>query len=130
MDIINTIPNGEKYFAMLRCCYIERCVPKMLEYNIVLVMEFGRNSLDQMLKANRNYNEQELLIILRHLLEGGALLEKAKIALNDFKPENIILNKHYDQVKIIDFGVSLLLSKTEHPTLQLPLKWQSGSAMY
>ena len=66
-----------------------------------------------MLKLNRNYNNFELLAILRQLLEGGHLLEKNQIAQNDIKPDNIILNKHYDQVKIIDFGLSLL-SKTLH----------------
>ena len=79
MIIINEIPNGERYFTHLRCCFIERqpiCPPKIVGYNIVFVMEFGRNSLGQMLKLNRKYNEFELLVILRQLLEGGYLLEK------------------------------------------------------
>ena len=133
MIIINGIPNGEKYFTKLRCCFIERqpiYPPKVVEYNIVFVMEFGRNSLGQMLISNRNYNDFELLAILRQLLEGGYLLEKYQIAQNDFKPDNIILNKQYDQVKIIDFGVSLLLSKTANPTLHLPLKYRGGSVAY
>ena len=47
MIIINGIPNGERYFTQLRCCFIKRqpiCQPKIVEYNIVFVMEFGRNS--------------------------------------------------------------------------------------
>ena len=133
MSIINGIPNGERYFSQLRCCFIERqpiCPPKAVEYNIVFVMEFGRTSLGQMLKSNRKYNDFELFAILRQLLEGGCLLEKYQIAQNDFKPDNIILNKHYDQVKIIDFGVSLLISKTENLTLHLPLNHRGGSVAY
>ena len=78
MIIINEIPNRERYFTQLRCCFIERQPirpPKIVEYNLVLVMEFGRNSLGQMLKSNRNYDDTELLTILRQLLEGGYLLE-------------------------------------------------------
>ena len=78
MMIINEIPSRDRYFSQLRCCFIERQPmrpPKIVEYNLVFVMEFGRNSLRQMLKLNRNYDDFELLVILRQLLEGGYLLE-------------------------------------------------------
>ena len=59
-------------------------------------MEFGRNSLGQMLKFNRNFSEYELFTILKHLVEGGHILEKHQIAQNDYKPDNIILNKNFN----------------------------------
>ena len=70
MIIINGIPNGERYFTHLRCSFIERqpiCPPKVVEYRIVFVMESGGNSLGQMLKSNRKYNDFELLAILRQI---------------------------------------------------------------
>ena len=64
---------------------------------------------------------------MKHLLEAGCLLEKYQIAQNDIKPDNIILNRHFDNVKIIDFGTAIRVSR---PDLKKKLKWCGGSPAY
>ena len=93
-------------------------------------MEFGRNSFAQMIKMKRQHTDFEILTILRYLLEAGVLLEHARISHNDIKPANIILNRHYDQVKLIDFGQAMHVSKTKDPTLHRKLKWRGGTVAY
>ena len=93
-------------------------------------MEFGRNSFEQMIKMKRQHSEFETLTILRQLLEAGALLEQSRISHNDIKPANIILNRHYNQVKLIDFGQARHVSKTKDPTLHRTLKWRGGTVAY
>jgi serine/threonine protein kinase len=74
-------------------------------------MEYGRCSLSQLIKWERKYAINEILTIFSHFLKGCALLEKYQIAQGDHKPDNIILNGVFNQMKIIDFGVSKVLSK-------------------
>ena len=83
-----------------------------------------------MLKFKREYSEYELITIMKNLLEAGCLLESYQIAQNDIKPDNIILNRHFDNVKIIDFGMAIRVSKTKDPDLKKKLKWRGGSPAY
>ena len=78
--------------------------------SLILQMENGRASLQDILQAGKTYKCSELIYVHRKLTEGFVLLEENGIANRDVKPANIILVEnpntersfHY---KISDFGI-------------------------
>lgn len=65
-------------------------------------------TLDAFIKENRNYllNESNLRIMLLQLLEGLSYLHERQILHLDLKPDNIIITRLGNHVKIVDFGFS------------------------
>jgi hypothetical protein len=79
MQFVNRIPNGESCFVQLRCCYFEKGEfdPALNQDKIsmIFIMEFGRCSLKDMIKNKRKFPNNEILTMLRNVVQGGALLE-------------------------------------------------------
>lgn len=78
---------------------------------LILSMESGCCTFDEIIKAGKRYSCCELLHVVPRLVEGFVLLEENGIANRDVKPQNIILveNKNKDETsflyRISDFGV-------------------------
>lgn len=84
--------------------------------SLILQMESGISTLDDILRAGKVYSYPELLYIIRLLIKGFSILQQNCIAQRDVKTENIILVEngnienqfHY---KISDFGIGCLMQK-------------------
>ena len=101
---------NEEYFLKYGGVFREEGDPNCL----ILQMESGRFSLDNILKAEKSYTYTELMHIHRKLTEGFLLLQKEGIAHRDVKPGNIILvdnpaNEGCFHYKISDFGIACKL---------------------
>ena len=83
--------------------------------NIYLVSEYyeGRD-LKSLIEENQKkkiYLEQKVIIdILKQMLSGLKYLHDKNICHRDIKPANILINKN-NEIKIIDYGLSVYLSK-------------------
>ena len=74
---------NEEYFLKYGGVFREEGDPNCL----ILQMESGRFSLDNILKAEKSYTYTELMHIHRKLTEGFLLLQEEGIAHRDVKPE-------------------------------------------
>ena len=82
--------------------------------SLILKMESGCATLDDILKAGKKYSCSELLYVIRNLVEGFFILEENRVANRDVKPGNIILVEKPDEqqgfyYKISDFGIGCQL---------------------
>ena len=82
-------------------------------YTMVFVMEFAESNLDEDIKVRRQkdqkYSEEELLDLIRQILNGVCYLKQKDIYHMDLKPENIL--RYSKTYKISDFGLSRLADK-------------------
>ena len=85
---------------------------------LILEMETGCATLENILEAGKVFSGAELSYVIRKLAEGFAILEENGIANRDVKPQNIILvedtqskseGKYF--YKISDFGIGCILPK-------------------
>ena len=77
-------------------------------------MENGRVTLEDILKAGKMYPCEELLYVLREIVEAFVILEENGIAHRDVKTSNIILVENEEitfNYKISDFGIGCKLKK-------------------
>ena len=82
--------------------------------DLVLQMESGISTLDDLLAVGKVYQCDELMYVLRILVKGFAILQRNRIANRDIKAQNIIIveNKHIEKeffYKISDFGIGSTL---------------------
>ncbi|MGF1488085.1 MAG: AAA family ATPase [Prochloraceae cyanobacterium] len=84
----------------------------------IVFEDFGGISLDLFLN-NYLLNFENFLKIAIKITTGLAEIHAAKIVHKDLNPSNIVFNPETKQLKIIDFGISTILSK-ENPTLKNP----------
>ena len=83
---------------------------------LILRMESGIATLDNILEAGKNYSCDELLYIISKLVHGFSILQTNGIANRDVKAQNIILVEEKSEeggfsYKISDFGIGCLLPK-------------------
>eukprot|EP00352_Strombidinopsis_acuminata_P004002 CAMPEP_0176397868 /NCGR_PEP_ID=MMETSP0126-20121128/45466_1 /TAXON_ID=141414 ORGANISM="Strombidinopsis acuminatum, Strain SPMC142" /NCGR_SAMPLE_ID=MMETSP0126 /ASSEMBLY_ACC=CAM_ASM_000229 /LENGTH=408 /DNA_ID=CAMNT_0017772431 /DNA_START=230 /DNA_END=1456 /DNA_ORIENTATION=- len=78
-------------------------------YYIVTEICKGGELFDEIL-ARGKFNEKDAAVLIKQVLSCINYCHSAKIVHRDLKPENILLeqNKEFDQIKIIDFGTSLV----------------------
>lgn len=86
------------------------------QYSVILQMESGISTLDDILSVGKEFSFAEFLHIIRQLIKGFALLQSNGIAQRDIKPQNIILvedknNQKEFLFKVSDFGIGCLLEK-------------------
>ncbi len=101
---------------------------------VITLEDFGGTSLKKLLEDGEIGNDKKALPVLEFLkiaikiTESLSAIHAANIIHKDINPANIVLNPETGQVKIIDFGISTVLSR-ENPTLKNP-KVLEGSLAY
>ena len=79
------------------------------EENLMLVMESGETTLENLLKQNLKFNQNELFFILYDLTNQLVLLQLNGICNRDIKPDNFIIVKNPENgrycFKVADFGI-------------------------
>ena len=85
---------------------------------VMLLEDFGGESLNIWL-TKRQFTLEEFLTIAIKIAESLGAIHAANIIHKDINPSNIVYNPENGQVKLIDFGISTVLSR-ENPTLQNP----------
>ncbi|NEP59104.1 MAG: AAA family ATPase [Symploca sp. SIO2G7] len=90
---------------------------------IIIFEDFGGESLKQLfndgVRAIYELSLQEFLRIALKIAEGLGQIHAAQIIHKDINPANIVFNRETQQLKIIDFGISTVLTR-ENPTLKNP----------
>ncbi|EEG06841.1 EAL domain-containing protein [Pseudogulbenkiania ferrooxidans] len=85
---------------------------------VIVFEDIGGVSLQQ-LAARRNLSLLERLEIAIALVEGVAEIHTAQIIHKDISPFNVVVNADTGELKIIDFGISSVLTR-ENPSLHNP----------
>ena len=83
---------------------------------VILLEDFGGESL-KILMSQRQFTLKEFLVIAIQAAESLGNIHAAHIIHKDINPSNIVFNPETKQLKIIDFGISTVLSR-ENPTLK------------
>lgn len=84
----------------------------------MLLEDFGGKSL-KLFMAERKFTLEEFLTMAIQIAESLGAIHAANIIHKDINPSNIVYNAKTGQVKIIDFGISTVLSR-ENPTFRNP----------
>jgi predicted ATPase/signal transduction histidine kinase len=84
----------------------------------MLVEDFGGESLKSWI-AKRQFTLEEFLTIAIKIAESLGAIHTANIIHKDINPSNIVYNPEAGQIKLIDFGISTVLSR-ENLTLRNP----------
>nr|XP_043632024.1 mitogen-activated protein kinase kinase 9 [Erigeron canadensis] len=80
--------------------------------DIAILMEYmDVGTLESVIKTGGTLTEKMLADVARQVLKGLDYLHAHKIIHRDIKPANLLVNKNMD-VKIADFGVSKIMSRT------------------
>ncbi|GMH23363.1 hypothetical protein Nepgr_025206 [Nepenthes gracilis] len=83
--------------------------------DISILMEYMESgTLDSILKTTGSFSETSLVHVARHVLNGLSYLHAHKIVHRDIKPSNLLVNRSME-VKIADFGVSRIMTRTLDP---------------
>ena len=85
---------------------------------VMLLEDFGGDSLNYLLKE-RQFTQEEFLTIAIKIAESLGRIHAANIIHKDINPSNIVYNPNTGQLKLIDFGISTILSR-ENPTIRNP----------
>lgn len=78
--------------------------------------ECSDGTLQDFLKMNKQFSEEELFDIFYQILNGYKVLWAAKIIHQDLKPENILIKEK--TLKITDFGFSILYEGYKHTNIR------------
>ena len=84
----------------------------------ILLEDFGGESLKKWLDSH-HFTLKEFLTIAIKITESLGAVHSANIIHKDINPSNIVYNPETGQLKIIDFGISTVLSK-ENPAIRNP----------
>ncbi len=83
---------------------------KQKRYCFAIAMELAKFSLDQMIADHHIFSQQEIINLLKDIINGMIYLYHHKIGHRDIKPANILIDQN-NQIKITDFGISRVLNQ-------------------
>jgi PAS domain S-box-containing protein len=86
---------------------------------LIVMEDFGAESLERLMQKGRQFTLAEFLTITRQIVEILIQVHQCLIIHKDINPSNIVLNPTTGQIKLIDFGISTVLSR-EKTTLGNP----------
>ncbi|GBO55950.1 high-affnity carbon uptake protein Hat/HatR [Pseudanabaena sp. lw0831] len=99
---------------------------KYQRFRCITFEDFGGESL-RILKSSRTFNLTEILAIAAQVAGILSEMHGLNVIHKDINPSNIVFNPRTFQVKIIDFGISNILSR-ENPTIRNPNKLEGTLA--
>merc|ERR1719230_1365194 len=81
--------------------------------NILKMYEFFEDEKRYEIVSRGKFTENDAAMLMKQVLSCINYCHKNHIVHRDLKPENILLeqNKEFDQIKIIDFGTSLVFDE-------------------
>jgi len=85
---------------------------------VIVQEDFGGESLQQLIKSHP-FTLSEFLSLAIQIADILAQVHQQQVIHKDINPSNIVFNPKTGQLKIIDFGISTVLSR-ENPTLRNP----------
>ncbi len=85
---------------------------------VMLLEDFGGKSL-KILLEHRTFSVSEFLHLAIQITDALGKVHQKNVIHKDINPSNIVLNPQTGQLKIIDFGLSTILSQ-ENPSLKSP----------
>ncbi len=89
------------------------------QHQWVMVLEdFGGESVEKLLQG-REFSVAEFLTLAIQIVDILGQIHQQHIMHKDINPANLVLNPSTGQIKLIDFGISTVLSR-ENPTLRNP----------
>lgn len=91
---------------------------KYQRFRCIAFEDFGGESI-RILKQSRSFNLIEILAIAAKVADILSEIHGLNVIHKDINPSNIVFNPRTSQVKIIDFGISNILSR-ENPTIHNP----------
>jgi predicted ATPase len=91
---------------------------KYQNYRVIIFEDFGGESL-KFLMNNNAFALKEFLFLAIKIAEILGEIHSSHIIHKDINPSNIVFNPYTKQLKIIDFGISTILSR-ENPTIKNP----------
>jgi len=94
---------------------------------LIILEDFGGESLEKLI-TERQFTLKDFLTISIKIAESLGNIHAANIIHKDLNPSNIVYNPETGQLKIIDFGISSILS-WENPTISDP-KHLEGTLAY
>ncbi|NES82156.1 MAG: serine/threonine-protein kinase PknK, partial [Moorea sp. SIO2B7] len=86
---------------------------------LILLEDFGGESLERLMHNGRQFTLAEFLTIALQVVEILGQVHQRQIIHKDINSSNIVLNPTTGQLKLIDFGISTVLSR-EKTTLRNP----------
>ncbi len=91
---------------------------KYQRFRCIAFEDFGGESI-RILKSSRQFQLAEILAIAAQVAGILSEIHAANVIHKDINPSNIVYNPRTSQVKIVDFGISNILSR-ENPTILNP----------
>ena len=121
---IKTVKDNESVrleIDILKLCHhpnILRILDHFENYDyIYIVMEYieGGTLFENLKKNNYHFKEKQAANIMKQIAKGVKYLHQYGIIHRDLKPENISITRqnNFDEIKIMDFGLSKILASTE-----------------
>jgi eukaryotic-like serine/threonine-protein kinase len=86
------------------------CIPRLLAHfeedeNFYLVEEFiAGHDLSSEIKLNQPWSEEEVIVLLKDILEALDVIHRHNVIHRDIKPSNLMRRQHDGKVVLIDFG--------------------------
>ena len=121
---IKTVKDNESVrleIDILKLCHhpnILRILDHFENYDyIYIVTEYieGGTLFENLKQNNYHFTEKQAANIMKQIAEGIKYLHQYGIIHRDLKPENISITRqnNFDEIKIMDFGLSIILATTE-----------------
>ncbi|XP_037491195.1 mitogen-activated protein kinase 4 isoform X2 [Jatropha curcas] len=97
--------------------------PQKENFNdVYIVYELMKTDLDQVIKSRQELTDDHCQCFLYQLLRGLKYLHSADVLHRDLKPDNLLLNAE-GHLKIADFGLARIKSKTDPMTEEVVKRW-------
>ena len=78
---------------------------------LIVLEDFGGESLERLMQNGKQFSLTEFLAIASQTIEILDRVHQRQIIHKDINPSNIVLNPATGQIKLIDFGISTVLSR-------------------